>query len=65
MLERIGRPKTVVMIGDNYQADVLGAKAVCMPAILVRKENIHHYPFYCREFFEIDAIIDTVMPRMV
>lgn len=36
-LDRLGCPETVWMIGDNLEADVLGAQAVGIPAILVRK----------------------------
>jgi len=36
----LGYPQTVWMIGDNIEADILGAQAVGIPAILVRKEDI-------------------------
>lgn len=38
-LERLGHPETIWMIGDNIEADVLGAQAVGIPAMLVRKED--------------------------
>lgn len=37
--ELLGRPQTLWMIGDNIEADILGAQAVGIPAILVRKED--------------------------
>ncbi len=37
-LAALGRPEAVWMIGDNPVADVSGAEAVGIPAILVRKE---------------------------
>lgn len=38
-LDVLGRPETIWMIGDNIEADVLGAQAVGIPGILVRKED--------------------------
>jgi ribonucleotide monophosphatase NagD (HAD superfamily) len=34
------------MIGDNYDADVLGAKSVGFDAIMVLKENTMNYEKY-------------------
>jgi FMN phosphatase YigB (HAD superfamily) len=39
VLEACGRPRAVWMIGDNPVADVAGAAAVGIPAILVRRES--------------------------
>lgn len=36
VLQALGHPTQVWMVGDNYQADVLGAEAAGIPAILVR-----------------------------
>ena len=33
-------PQTIWMIGDNIEADILGAQAVGIPAILVRQEDL-------------------------
>jgi putative hydrolase of the HAD superfamily len=38
-LAALGHPQTIWMIGDNIEADVFGAQAVGIPAILVRKED--------------------------
>lgn len=38
-LDLLGHPQPVWMIGDNIEADVLGAQGVGIPAILVRKED--------------------------
>ncbi len=38
-LERAGSPRTAHMVGDNPTADVQGAQAVGLPAILVRGPN--------------------------
>jgi putative hydrolase of the HAD superfamily len=37
--ELLGHPQTLWMIGDNIEADILGAQTVGIPAILVRKED--------------------------
>lgn len=39
LLEQLHYPETVWMIGDNIEADILGAAAVNIPGILVRKED--------------------------
>jgi putative hydrolase of the HAD superfamily len=39
VMEMIGKDATAWMIGDNINADVRGAEAAGLPAILVRKEN--------------------------
>ena len=39
VLNLIPEGATIWMIGDNYQADVIGAKQVGIPAILVRSYN--------------------------
>ncbi len=36
-LARLGNPEQVVMIGDNYPTDILGAASQGIPGILVRK----------------------------
>lgn len=38
-LEAAGNPEVAWMVGDNPEADVLGAERVGIPAILVRKED--------------------------
>jgi FMN phosphatase YigB (HAD superfamily) len=35
----VGRPKDVWMVGDNFVADVAGAEAVGIPAVLVRTDD--------------------------
>lgn len=39
VLEMIGNDAETWMIGDNINADIRGAEAVGLPAILIRKEN--------------------------
>lgn len=38
-LNLLDHPQTIWMIGDDIEADILGAQAVGIPAILVRKED--------------------------
>ncbi len=51
----------VIMIGDNYNADVLGAKQMGFEAILVRKDNEWDYPYYCKDFDNLRFIIDRII----
>ena len=51
VLEALGSPERIWMIGDNPQADVRGAEAAGIPAILVRgspDETKHHSRDLCR-----------------
>lgn len=41
--------KDVVMIGDTYSADVVGALNAGLKAVLVRKPNSMKYPIYCED----------------
>lgn len=45
-LAALGHPTQVWMIGDNYEADVVGAEAVGIPAILVRSTTGSHKHAY-------------------
>jgi putative hydrolase of the HAD superfamily len=38
-LEAAGAPRTVWMIGDNLEADVIGAESLGIPAVLVRRPD--------------------------
>ena len=39
MIRKLPKDSTIWMIGDNIEADVIGAEAVGLPAILVRSEH--------------------------
>jgi putative hydrolase of the HAD superfamily len=41
-LRACGRPRDVWMVGDNPVADIAGAEAVGIPAVLVRSTDNHH-----------------------
>lgn len=41
-----GLPRYAIMVGDNFTADISGATAVGMQAVLVRKPNTFNYPHY-------------------
>lgn len=53
-------PQTLWMIGDNIEADILGAQAVGIPAILVRKEDPRATYFYP----DLSLIPDFLSKRM-
>jgi putative hydrolase of the HAD superfamily len=38
-----------VMIGDSYEADIMGATNAGLHAVLVRKDNCHGYQQYCAD----------------
>ena len=59
LLEALGRPEKIWMIGDNPEADVRGAEAVGIPAILVRGLRCgtrHH----CEDLSEIADVIESI-----
>lgn len=53
VLKQLGPNDTVCMIGDNYTADVLGARVCGMDAILVRGNNSNGY---ARHADDLDGI---------
>jgi putative hydrolase of the HAD superfamily len=55
-LKSMGYPQNVWMIGDNVDADVLGAEAVGIKGILVRKENSKAIR-QCKDFTDVIKII--------
>ena len=38
-LDALGNPRTVWMVGDSYNADILGARRAGLPAVLVRSKH--------------------------
>lgn len=54
ILNDLHHPKSIVMIGDNYQADVLGAKQVGIKGILVRSENKNNYEYYAKTLVDVE-----------
>jgi putative hydrolase of the HAD superfamily len=57
-LEKMGNPTEVWMIGDNIQADVLGAESAGIKGILVRKED-NRAVRQSNTLYEIPSIINT------
>jgi FMN phosphatase YigB (HAD superfamily) len=55
-LAAIGQPDTVWMVGDNYNADVLGAEHVGIPAVLVRSRHASAR-FQCDSLHEVTQIV--------
>ncbi|MDO9333757.1 MAG: HAD family hydrolase [Dehalococcoidales bacterium] len=52
-------PKKVWMIGDNLNADIRGAEAVGLPAILVRNPGGENVKYYARNLLEAASIIEA------
>lgn len=58
-LTTAGNPEKVWMIGDNLDADVRGAKAAGIPAILVRNSQPEDAKFYADDLLEAVSIIKS------
>jgi putative hydrolase of the HAD superfamily len=56
-LEQCGQPRQVWMIGDNPHADVIGAEAAGIPAILVRSGSIDGCR-HCSDLRAVPAILE-------
>lgn len=57
VLDDLGSPEGMVMIGDNYTADVQGALAAGIDAILVRKDNRNGYAKYAEDLEGVFAFL--------
>ena len=49
--------KNIIMIGDNYRADIGGALRSQIKAILVRKENDKDYRWYCPDLTQLPDVL--------
>jgi putative hydrolase of the HAD superfamily len=58
-LEALASSEVSWMIGDNYQADVLGARGAGLPAILVRREHADA-PLCCASLAEVIEIVQAL-----
>ena len=58
-LDRAGYPDRVWMIGDSISADVRGAEAAGIPAILARQSPIEPVKYCARYLFEAVSIIEN------
>lgn len=56
-LDRAGHPEKVWMVGDNIKADVGGAEAVGIPAILVHTQVTDKPRYYAADLYEVARII--------
>ncbi len=57
-LDLAGHPERVWMVGDNIKADVRGAEAVGIPAILVRAPANEPVTYFATDLYEAAAIIE-------
>lgn len=57
-IDQYGRYDSVFMIGDNYEADILGALKAGFNGIMVRKENLANYDKYSPDLTTIWRFID-------
>ena len=56
-LDRAKKPEEVWMVGDNIDADVRGAEAAGIPAILVHTQVTENPRFYAADLYEVAGII--------
>lgn len=54
-----GHPTVAFMAGDNLEADVRGAEAVGLPAILVRKPAMEPVRWFARDLSEVLRIVEA------
>jgi putative hydrolase of the HAD superfamily len=57
-LDLAGRPEKIWMVGDNIKADVRGAEAVGIPAILVHTQVNEKPKYYAADLYEVARIIE-------
>ena len=58
-LDRAGHPEQVWMIGNSISADVRGAEAAGIPAILTRQSSDEPTKYYARDLLEAVSIIEN------
>ncbi len=59
-LAGMGVSAGVVMIGDSLAADVRGAHAAGLCAVLARGENATGYPYSCRTLEGLFEVLDRI-----
>jgi putative hydrolase of the HAD superfamily len=52
--------ENIIMIGDNYIADIAGARSNGIKAILVRSQNTFNYRYYSKSFSNILSILNEI-----
>lgn len=57
ILQDLDYPEDIVMIGDNYNADVRGAKHAGIDAILARSDNTLHYEYYAQTLSDVEEVL--------
>jgi putative hydrolase of the HAD superfamily len=55
-LDELGNPRTVWMVGDSYNADVVGARCAGLPAVLVRSKH-DDAQFQASSLFQLADVI--------
>lgn len=55
-LEALGNPQHVWMVGDSYDADVIGAERLGIPAVLVRSRN-DSARYHCESLTQLPQIV--------
>jgi putative hydrolase of the HAD superfamily len=58
-LDCAGRPGKVWMVGDSLSADIAGAEAAGLPAILVHNSTDENTKYYARNLIEVVSIVEN------
>ena len=59
-VEHLGNPNRMVMIGDNYRADIEGAERLGIPAILVRTTNEWQHPLHLDDLNDLPRLLEQL-----
>jgi putative hydrolase of the HAD superfamily len=60
-LKKIPINSKIVLIGDNYLSDIIGAQSAGIKCILVRSDNSYGYKYYQKDLKNIDKYIQYVL----
>ncbi len=53
-------PSNIIMIGDNFISDIVGARSNCINAVLVRSKNEFSYQYYSKDLLGVVPIIKQI-----
>ncbi len=60
ILNDLDDPSDIIMVGDNYNADIRGAQHAGIPAILVRSDNALHYAYYSKDLAGVITQLEKI-----
>lgn len=60
ILSELDEYDDIVMVGDNYNADVRGAKHAGLEAILARSENTLGYTYHASDLIQVEELLEKI-----